>query len=95
MAAIVGLLTVQLDVPGALTLKDKRQVVKSLIGRVEHRYRVSIAEVDDLDSRHLAGIAVACVANEEAHVQRVLDGVVRFMEADGRAEVTTVEIEIL
>ena len=95
MAAIVGLLTVNIHVPDALTLKDKRQVVKSLIGRVEQRFSVSVAEVDLLDSRQDAGIAIACVANEEAQVQRVLDAVVRFLEADGRAEVGGVEVEVL
>ena len=95
MAAIVGLLTVNLHVPDALTLKDKRQVVKSLIGRIEQRFSVSIAEVGLLDNRQDAEVAVACVANEEAHVQRVLDAVVRFMEADARAEVGGVEVEVL
>jgi uncharacterized protein YlxP (DUF503 family) len=95
MSAIVGLLTLSLHVIDAVTLKDKRQVIKSLIGRIEHRYNVSVAEVGDLGSRSDAEVAVAFVANEEAHVHRVLNEVARFIEADSRADVGTVEIEVL
>ena len=94
MSAIVGTLTIDLHVSDALTLKDKRQVVKSLVARVGDRFNVSVAEVGALDSPHRASIAVATVANSREHVDRVLSAVLRFCESDPRAEVTGVETDI-
>jgi len=94
MAAIVGTLTIDLYVSDALTLKDKRQVVKSLLGRVGERFNAAVAEVGSLgDPRH-ATLAIATVANSREHVDRVLNAVLRFCESDPRADVAAVEIDI-
>jgi uncharacterized protein YlxP (DUF503 family) len=94
MSAIVGTLILELHVCDALTLKDKRQVVKSLLGRVGGRFNVSVAEVDGLDSPRRATIACAAVANSREHVDRVLNAVLAFCESDPRAEVTSAQLEI-
>jgi uncharacterized protein YlxP (DUF503 family) len=94
MNAIVGTLTLDLYVSDALTLKDKRQVVKSLVGRIGDRFNVSVAEVGALDNPRRATIAVAAVANSREHADRVLNAVLRFCESDPRADVTHVETEI-
>jgi len=85
---IVGLLTVELYVTDAATLKDKRQVVKSLVDRIGDRFNVSIAEVGHLANCRRALLAAAAVGNETAHVSRMTDAVLRFIESDPRAEVT-------
>ncbi len=72
MPAIIGLLTLDLYIPDAATLKDKRRVVKSLIERLCNRYNVSVAEIEQLDNRCRATLAIAYVANERTHVERVL-----------------------
>ena len=94
MTAIVGTLTLDLRVSDALTLKDKRQVVKSLLGRVGGRFNVSVAEIDALDDPRRATLAVAAVANCREHVDRVLSAVLAFCESDPRAEVTCADMEI-
>ena len=43
----VGVCKVKLHLPGNQSLKDKRREVKSIIGRIKHRYDVSISEVED------------------------------------------------
>lgn len=40
---LVGTLRVEVYIPGATSLKDKRQVVKGMIQKVQHRFNVSIA----------------------------------------------------
>ncbi len=94
-APVVGLLTVELYVTDATTLKDKRQVVKSLIDRISDRFNVSIAEVGHLNSCRRALLAAAAVGNETAHVSRLTDAVLRFIEADPRAAVAHAEVEVL
>ncbi len=95
MPAQVGLLTVELRLPGAQTLKDKRQVLQSLLDRVGTRFNVSAAEVGYNDEHGRAQIAVACVGNSIAHCGEVLDKVLALVEREDRAEVTAVEREQL
>ncbi len=95
MDPVVGLLTVELYVSDARSLKDKRSVVSSLLGRVAHKFNVAVAEVDALDNHRLAVIAVTTVANDAQHVTRVLDKVLGFIESEPRAVVQDSRVEHL
>ena len=77
---VVGLLTIELQVPASGSLKAKRQVVRSVVQRIRQAYNVSVAEVDHLDSWQLATLAVACVSNDVAVVQRLMQNVVDLVE---------------
>ena len=94
MEACVGLLTVDLFVPEAMSLKDKRQVIRSILDRAAARFNVSVAEIDRLDNKRRASLAFACVANETARVRKVLGSVLRLVEDELRAEVLDSAIEI-
>jgi len=48
------------------SLKDKRQVVKSIKDRLHNGFNVSIAEVEAQDHRQLAVLGLAMVSNEAA-----------------------------
>lgn len=90
----VGLLVVDLLIPGALTLKDKRQVVRSVLDRAAARFNVSTAEIDHLDNHTLATLAFACVANEPKRVHDVLAMVREVVESEPRLEVTDARVEM-
>ena len=64
----IGILRMELVVYEALSLKDKRRVIKSIKDRVRARFNVSVAEVDHLDSRQRATLAIAMVSNEATFV---------------------------
>src|SRR5579884_660106 len=83
----IGTLTIQLRLHDTQSLKDKRQIVKSLIETTRHKFNVSIAEVDDLDSIRRATIGVAVVANDKRYLNQVLDKVVDVMEANPAVDV--------
>ncbi len=78
---VVGVLTVELQVPASQSLKDKRQVIQSLTARLRHEYNVAVAQVDHLDSWQLATLGVACVSNDLAYVQGLLQHVVDYVES--------------
>ena len=78
-------------IPQATSLKDKRQVCKSLTDRTRRRFNVSVAEVDTQDVHQTLTVGIAVVSGEAAHAQRSLDTVVRFMEECADAELTDVE----
>ncbi|WP_227765213.1 DUF503 domain-containing protein [Zhaonella formicivorans] len=92
---ITGICTIKLRIAGAESLKDKRRVIKSLIGRIKSRYNVSISEVEDMDSWQLATIGVAFVSNSTVHVHQTLDSLLDFVEAFGQVELIHFEKEIL
>jgi len=75
----------------ATSLKDKRQVCRSLIDKTRQRFNVSVAEVDTQDIHQTLTIGVAVISGDSAHAQRSLDEIIRFMEEHADAEMTAVE----
>jgi len=91
---IVGTCTVNLRIEGANSLKDKRRVIKSLIGRVKSRFNVAIAEIDLLDQWRSAQLGIACVTNETMHAHSILENVIDFIERDSEIELLDYNTEI-
>jgi len=76
----VGACRISLRLPGTTSLKDKRQIVKSITQRVRNKYNVSVAEVDDNDRWQIASLGICVVSNSSRHANEVLSKVVRFIE---------------
>jgi hypothetical protein len=92
----VGVCQVKLRLPENLSLKGKRQVVKSVVSRVRNKFEVSVAEVGDNDAWQLATIGIACISNDKRHTNQVLSNVVGFItQSRCDCEILDYEIEIL
>jgi uncharacterized protein len=63
------------------SLKDKRQVVRSILARARNQFEVSAAEVGSQDIWNLAEIGVACVSGESSHALDVIEEVIRSIES--------------
>ncbi len=72
---VVGLLVLELHFPGARSLKDKRQALRSLEQRIRNRFNVSIAEVEHQDLWQRARLAVVSVNTDHGHLESTLDNV--------------------
>jgi len=90
---IVGVLTAQLHLHGINSLKEKRGIVKSLIGRLKSRFNISIAEVDHQDNKTSAVIAMVLVSNDTGFVNQQFDKIINFMQKDGRFYLGKIERE--
>ena len=92
----IGVCKISLRLPENLSLKGKRQVLKSITSRIRSRFDVAAAEVDDHDLWQLATIGVCCISNDRRHANEVLSKVVGFV-TDSRfdAELLDYEIEII
>ncbi|MCD6518887.1 MAG: DUF503 domain-containing protein [Anaerolineae bacterium] len=77
---VVGLCTIELQIPESASLKRKRQVLRSVMARVRNEFNVSVAEVDHQDSWQLATLAVACVSSDAGYAHGLLERVVRYIE---------------
>jgi len=73
----VGSLELDLLLGDVHSLKEKRSLVRPLVAELRRRFEVSVAEVDHLDLHRRAGVGVAAVAGNQAHVVEVLDAVER------------------
>lgn len=92
---IIGVCRIELDIPGAESLKDKRRVLQSTMTRVRNRFAVSIAEIEAQDQWRTAVLGIAVVSNEGAHARDVIDSVLRHLDGSRMdAEVTAVEIDL-
>ncbi|HSB13138.1 MAG TPA: DUF503 domain-containing protein [Bryobacteraceae bacterium] len=75
--ATIGVLTLEMRLEHAHSLKDKRHVVQGLKDRLRHRYNVAVAEIDCQDLWQRAVVAAVTVSGEHAHAERVLQSVER------------------
>ena len=71
----VGLLTLELHIPEAQSLKDKRQVLRSLKDRLRREFNVAVAELEHQDVWQRSVVGVVTISNEEKHVNEVLQKV--------------------
>jgi len=95
MATTVGVLHIRLALP-ALTLKEKRTIVKSVVARLRTRFNASLAEVADLDDPGHATLAAACISNDARHADSQLQAIANAVE-EWRldAEVLGIETELI
>jgi hypothetical protein len=91
----VGVLQVELVIPGARSLKDKRQVVKSVLDRLRATFNVSAAEIDHLDLHQRAMLGFAAVSNDPAHASGLLQQVLNHLRRHPEAQVIDHQIELL
>ena len=89
----VGVCKVSLRLPENISLKGKRQVLKSITSRIRNKFNVAVAEVDDNDMWQLATIGICCISNNRRHTNQVLSKVVDFV-VNGRFEVEILDYEI-
>jgi len=91
---LVGVMTAPMYMQGITSLKEKRHIVKSAIGRLRSRFNVSVSEVEHQDRKTSAILGIAVVSNERAFIDRQLDAILNFMRNDGRFYLGQVEREI-
>jgi len=89
----LGICIIRLRLPENQSLKGKRRVLNSLIGRVRNTFNVAIAEVDDQDTWQLASIGIACISNETQQNNRVLSKVIEFI-SQSRMDIEVLDFEI-
>src|SRR5437899_5134047 len=90
---IVGSLRVRLLVRESRSLKDKRQVVRSIKDRLRNRYNVSVAEVEAQDHRQLVVLGLAMVSNEGSPIRAVFAEIVQALRTHPVAELVDYQIE--
>lgn len=91
----VGVLQIELTIIDAMSLKDKRRVVKSIKDRIAHHHNVSIAEVGALDEHRRSILGMAMVSNDSRYVEGALSKLVDFVRMVPQVSLIDYQIELL
>ena len=89
---VIGLLSIELHVPGAGSLKDKRMVLRRIKDRLK-KFNVSVAEVAHQDLWQRAALAVVTVSSDQTHADRELAAVAAEIERVEPGLVTRTDTE--
>ena len=87
---VIGLLTLDLHFPGARSLKDKRQALRSLETRIRNKFNVSVAEVEHQDLWQRSRLAVVTVNTDHGHLDSTLSAIVS--EAAGARDIELLDV---
>ena len=90
----IAAITFRLHAPWVHSLKEKRMIVKSLITRLQNRYHVSAAEIDEQDIHQIIVIGVAAVVPHNALADSLMEDISLFVEENTEAEIIDEEREI-
>ena len=91
----VGVLQVDLHIPGSGSLKEKRMVLKSLKERIRAGFNASVAEIDAHDMWQRATIGIAVISNDKRHIDSVLNKIKNCFEHNRNISIIDYQIEII
>ncbi len=90
----IAAMTFRLHAPWVHSLKEKRMIVKSLLARLQNKFHVSAAEIDEQDTHQFIVIGIAAIIPHNAMADSLMDEISRFVEENCEAEVVQEEREI-
>jgi uncharacterized protein YlxP (DUF503 family) len=94
----VAKLIVEVSIPHAQSLKDRRQVVRSLKDKLRHSFNVSVAELDDASLWNRATLGVVAICSSAAYLDgqmREVDGVLSRLCTGLGAEISDSWVEMM
>ena len=92
---MVAVMRFRLRAPWVHSLKEKRMIVKSLVAKLQNKFHVSAAEIDEQDTHQIIVIGVAAIVPHNAMADSLMDEISEFVEANTEAEIMDEVREIL
>ena len=90
----IAAMTFRLHAPWVHSLKEKRMIVKSLVAKLQNKFHVSAAEIDEQDTHQIIVIGVAAIAAHTAMADSLMDRISLFVEDNTEAEIIDEQREI-
>ncbi|GAB4371215.1 MAG: DUF503 domain-containing protein [Calditrichia bacterium] len=95
MQLIIGLLTVDVYIPGSNSLKEKRVIIKGLKDKVRKKFNVSIAEVDYHEKWQRAKLGIVQVGNDYSFIEKNIDKIFDIIDSNGSLHVVEHTFEFI
>ena len=87
-------MTFRLHAPWVHSLKEKRMIVKSLVTKLQNKFHMSAAEIDEQDTHQIAVIGVAAIVPYNAAADSLMEKISLFVEENTEAEIIDEEWEV-
>jgi hypothetical protein len=91
----VGLCIIQIYLPGVASLKEKRQVLRSLNDRLRDHYNVSVAEIDHQDLWQRATLGIVGIASARVPLEQTFASIQGEVESRVPGEILSCDVEFL
>ena len=91
----IAILQFRLMIDGAMGLKDKRRVVKSLKDKLHHEHMVSVAEIDSLETWNLATLGVVACNKDAPYLRQTMDAILKKLQSLPDARLADHSLEIV
>ena len=90
----IATITFRLQAPWVHSLKEKRMIVKSIVAKLQNKFHVSVAEIDEQDVHQIIVIGVAAIVPHNAMADSLMDEIAQFVEDNTEAEILDEQREI-
>ncbi len=90
----VATIVFRLRAPWVHSLKEKRMITKSLIAKLQNKFHVSVAEIEEQDIHQIIVIGVAAIVSHNAMADSLMDHISNFVEENSESEIIDEEREI-
>ncbi len=84
----------EMHIPEATSLKQKRQVIGSMVKRLRNRFNFSVAEVGYKDLWQRSELGIAAICQNSADADRVLEQALSFIERENRVNIISTRTEV-
>lgn len=91
---VVGVLKIDIQIPGASSLKQKRMILRSLKDKLRMRFNICISEIEDLDKWQKAIVGIASVNRDKKYLNSQLDKVLDFIDSFPDVNILDYELEL-
>ena len=83
----IATMTFRLHAPWVHSLKEKRMIVKSLVAKLQNKFHMSVAEIDEQDVHQFIVIGVASIVPHNAMADSLMDEISSFVEISTEAQI--------
>ena len=90
----IAAMTFRLHAPWVHSLKEKRMIIKSLIVKLQNKFHVSVAEIDEQDTHQISVIGVAAIVPNTTYADSLMDSITAFIERNTEADIIEEQQEI-
>lgn len=86
---------IKLFAPWVHSLKEKRMIVKSILGKLRNKFNVSVSEIDCQDVHQTIIVGIAAIVPHQAKADSMTEEIVSFVEMNTEAEILECTTELL
>lgn len=92
---VVGICKLKLYAPWVHSLKEKRMIIRSLVGKVRSKFSISITEVEEMDVHQTVILGMSVVTNEVKLADTLLDQIISYIQENTEADLLDIDREII